>query len=130
MKIGDVAKRTGLPPSTIRFYEREGLLPAPARRGGQRVFGKDALDQLRVVQLARDAGFRVGEIRQLVTEFGRDRWRRLAERKLDELRQAADRLAAMTDLLGKLLRCRCPDIEFCGRQIARHDRRGKGGRRG
>ncbi len=80
-----------------------------------------------MVQLARDAGFTLAEIRQLVTEFGQNRWRRLAERKLAEIQATAERLRAMTTLLEKLLRCRCPDLEFCGRVIQRQSER-KGAR--
>jgi MerR family redox-sensitive transcriptional activator SoxR len=119
MLIGELSRRTGIASSALRFYEEQGLLPRAARRSGRRVFDEGALAHLRVVQLARDAGFTVAEIRQLVTEFGASRWRRLAERKLTEVRAASDRFRAMTLLLEKLLKCDCPDIEFCGRAIAR-----------
>ena len=119
MLIGELARRAGIASSAIRFYEERGLLPRAARLSGRRVFDDRAVAHLRVVQLARDAGFTLAEIRRLVTEFGASRWRRLAERKLDEVRAATERLAAMTLLLQKLLTCQCPDIEFCGRVIAK-----------
>jgi DNA-binding transcriptional MerR regulator len=117
MRIGDVVRRTGVPASTLRFYEEKGLLPPPPRASGRRLFDERTLAQLDVICLARDTGFTLSEIRQLVGEFGRNRWRRLAERKLSQLATAADRLAAMQVLLTELLKCRCPDIEFCGRQL-------------
>jgi MerR family redox-sensitive transcriptional activator SoxR len=119
MTIGELSRRTGLSPSALRFYERERLIPAPSRSSGRRVFDEDAVSQLVVVRLARDAGFTIAEVRRLVTEFGRERWRRLAERKLSEIRSAAGRLRVMTALLEKLLDCDCPDIEFCGRALER-----------
>ena len=119
MLIGELSQQTGIASSAIRFYEEQGLLPRAARVSGRRVFDDRALAQMRVVQLARDAGFTLAEIRQLVTEFGASRWRRLAERKLAEVREASERLDAMRVLLEKLLDCRCPDIEFCGRAIAK-----------
>ena len=119
MLIGELSRQTGIASSAIRFYEEQGLLPRAARVSGRRVFDDRALAHMRVVQLARDAGFTLAEIRQLVTEFGRSRWRRLAERKLAEVREASERLDAMRVLLEKLLDCRCPDIEFCGRAIAK-----------
>ncbi|HEY1252082.1 MAG TPA: MerR family transcriptional regulator [Thermoanaerobaculia bacterium] len=119
MTIGELSRRTGLSPSAIRYYETEGLLPAPRRRSGRRDFDAGALPQLVVVRLARDAGFSIAEVRRLVTEFGREGWRRLAERKLVEIRSAAERLRVMTGLLEKLLGCECPDIEFCGRALSR-----------
>lgn len=117
MRIGDLSRQTGIPASAIRFYEAEGLLPRASRVSGRRVFDDRALAQLSVVQLAKDAGFRLAEIRQLVNEFGQNRWRRLAERKLLEVEASTRRLAVMAGLLTKLLRCRCPDIEFCGRAL-------------
>jgi len=119
MRIGDLARTTGLAPSAIRFYEEEGLFPTVRRLSGRRVFDETALDHLTVVQLAKDAGFTLAEIRGLENEFGKNRWRSLAERKLGEVPLAAARLQTMAQLLEKLLRCDCPDIDFCGRTIRR-----------
>ena len=119
MRIGELARATGLAPSAIRFYEEEGLLPAARRLSGRRVFDDTAVTHLTVVQLAKDAGFTLAEIRRLVNEFGKNRWRSQAERKLGEVRLAAARLQTMAQLLEKLLRCECPDIDFCGRTIRR-----------
>jgi len=123
MTIGELARRTGLARSAIRYYEQERLIPRAARVSGRRVFDEASLAQLEVVQLARDAGFRLSEIRRLVTEFGRDRWRRLAVQKLAEVQATAERLRAMAELLEKLVGCECPDIEFCGRALRRHNLR-------
>src|SRR5215475_7438600 len=117
MTIGELARRTGLPSSTIRFYERERLVPAAPRVSKRRVFGDEAVAQLSVVQLARQAGFTLAEVRRLVNDFGRDRWRRLAETKLGEIRASERRLRSMAALLEKLLECECPDLEVCGRMI-------------
>jgi len=120
MTIGEVARRTGLATSAVRYYEQLGLIPPAARRGGRRLFDQRALTQLRVVVLAREVGFTLAEIRQLVAEFRQQRWRKLAERKLDEIRQARARLEAMSSLLEKLLRCACFDLDVCGRALQRH----------
>jgi MerR family redox-sensitive transcriptional activator SoxR len=120
--IGELSRRAGIASSAIRFYEEEGLIPRPARLSGRRVFDDRSLAQLVVVRLAKDAGFTLAEIRRLVTEFGENRWRRLAERKLVEVQAATQRLRTMTLLLEKLLKCKCPDIEFCGRALQRHMR--------
>lgn len=119
MLIGEFSRRAGIAPSAIRYYEKQGLLPRAARVSGRRVFDDRSLANLMVVRLAGEAGFTLMEIRQLVTEFGENRWRRLAERKLAEIQTARQRLRAMTLLLEKLLRCKCPDIEVCGRAIER-----------
>jgi MerR family redox-sensitive transcriptional activator SoxR len=123
MQIGELSRRTGISPSAIRYYEQERLIPPPNRVSGRRSFGEGILAQLVVVRLARDAGFTIAEIRRLVNEFGRNRWRRMAERKLTELHATAVRLQTMTGLLEKLLECECPDIEFCGRALGHEARR-------
>ena len=120
MQIGDLSRLTGIAPSAIRYYEHQGLIPRVRRLSGRRVLDDRTVAHLVVVQLAKDAGFTLAEVRQLVTQFGQSRWRRLAERKLIEVRAASERLGAMTVLLQKLLGCRCPDIEFCGRTIQRN----------
>jgi len=123
MKIGELSHRTGLPPSALRYYEQERLIPLARRRSGQRDYDERDVTAVAVVQLAREAGFTIAEVRQLVGEFGRNRWRRLAERKLGEVRETAGRLQEMTRLLEKLLDCDCPDLDFCGRVIQKRSRR-------
>lgn len=119
MTIREVSEQTGLSSSTIRYYEQERLIRPVARHSGRRMFDDRTLAQLSVVQLARDAGLSIAEVRQLVTEFGQRRWRLLAGRKLGEIKAAAERLQTMTVLLEKLLGCECHDIEFCGRVLRR-----------
>ena len=115
MLIGDVSRRTGVPASTLRYYEDEGLLPRPARASGRRVFDDRTLAQIAVVRLAKHAGFAL-----LGNPSALERVRRkpLAPpgraSKGAELEAAAEPLAAMQLLLEKRLRCRSPDIEFCG----------------
>ncbi len=129
MTIREVSRRMGLTPSTIRYYERERLIPPVSRRSGRRLFDDRSLAHLAVVQLARDAGFSIAEVRRLVTEFGRTRWRLLAERKLGEIRLSAERLRTMTGMLEKLMACECPDIEFCGQILRRKARRSASGKK-
>ena len=112
MRIGELARRTGLAPSAIRFYEGEGLLPTVRRLSGRRVFDETALDHLTVVQLAKDAGFTLAEIRRLVNEFGKNRWRSLAERKLGEVRLAAARLQTMTGFSKSSSAATAPTLTF------------------
>ena len=117
MLIGQVSERTGLAASAIRYYEQRGLIPRARRVAGRRQFEERDLAPLLVVQLAIDAGFTLAETRELVCDFGRDRWRRLAEKKRAEIRATVVRLETMDELLGKLLTCECPSIEVCGRVI-------------
>jgi len=118
MLIGELAERMGVAASAIRYYEQQGLIPRARRVAGRRQFDEKDLAPLLVVRLAIDAGFTLSEARQLVRDFGRDGWRRLAEKKRAEIRAASARLATMDELLARLLRCECPSIEVCGRLIA------------
>src|SRR5260370_30357770 len=93
LAIGEVARRAGLKPSALRFYERLGLLPVPARASGRRRYDESALLRLRVIGFARECGFSLQEIGQLFS--GRPysaRLPQLATRQLDELEQAVQRL--------------------------------------
>lgn len=67
MKIGDIAKRTGLKVETIRFYEGEGLIDAPLRSGGNyRLYDQSHLDRLSFIKRSRDLGFTLEQVRDLL----------------------------------------------------------------
>ena len=67
LTIGRVARAAGVGIDTIRYYEREGLLPAPARRiSGYRDYTPDAVTRLRFIRRAKELGFTLPEIRELL----------------------------------------------------------------
>lgn len=74
LNIGQLAKRAGVSAEAIRYYEREGVLPVPARRGAGRYRQYDAADagRLRFVRRARDLGFSLDEVRELLALAGSD----------------------------------------------------------
>jgi DNA-binding transcriptional MerR regulator len=116
--IGEVARRTGLRDSALRYYERIGLLTRAQRRGGKRWYDEAALDRLAVIHFARECGFTLREIRTLFA--GRRysaRMRRLAGAKVVELDAQIVRARAMQRLLAEALRCDCLDVSECGRRI-------------
>jgi Cd(II)/Pb(II)-responsive transcriptional regulator len=68
LKIGELAARTGYTVEAIRFYEREGLLPAPARSGGNyRLYRAEHLERLQFIQRCRSLDMALDEIRTLLT---------------------------------------------------------------
>lgn len=68
LTIGQVAKRTGVGVETIRFYEREGLLEEPDRRdSGYRQYGQEVIARLRFIRKAKDLGFTLKEIKELLS---------------------------------------------------------------
>ncbi len=115
LTIGAVARRAGLRPSALRYYESVELLPAPARVNGRRRYDAAVLDRLAVIRLAQEAGFTIAEVRELLT--GEDdpppRWRALAERKLVEVDAVIARAQATRRLLEESLRCNCVTLGQC-----------------
>src|ERR1700758_967905 len=126
LPIGEVARHAGLAPSAIRYYEKAGLLPRPGRQSGQRRYGAETAARLKIIQLARDAGFTIAETRTFLSGFSQAttpaaRWRALAERKLAALEAQSRRIVRMKTLLESSFHCGCLRIEDCERAIAACD---------
>jgi MerR family transcriptional regulator, redox-sensitive transcriptional activator SoxR len=122
MSIGQVAQICGLAPSAIRYYEKAGLLPKPIRVSRQRRYGAEAIGRLRLLQVAREAGFTIAETRTFVSGFSATtppaiRWRTLATRKLEEIEAQMQRLRRMKVLLESSFHCQCLSVEDCARII-------------
>jgi DNA-binding transcriptional MerR regulator len=67
MRIGELARESGLAPSAVRYYERTGLLPAPRRTAsGYRSYADDALDRLAFIRSAQAVGLTLAEVRQVL----------------------------------------------------------------
>ena len=125
LSITAVARRFGLRPSALRYYERIGILPRATRVRSKRHYDANILARLALVQRARQAGFSLEEIRELFCGFGpetpvSERWRQLAARKMEELVAASDRIRTMQDLLGKMARCACTELDECGTAVLRN----------
>jgi MerR family redox-sensitive transcriptional activator SoxR len=123
MKIGELAKRAGLNPSAIRFYERVGVLDSPQRASGQRRYPDEALDRVLLVRFASEMGFTLSEIRVFVRGLRNDvpvgpRWRKLALRKISEVDDVIRRSRQLKSLLEHLLGCRCPSLEACVQRLS------------
>jgi MerR family transcriptional regulator, redox-sensitive transcriptional activator SoxR len=123
MTIGQLAALTNLKPSAIRFYEKTGLLPPPARRNGRRVYPPDATHRLTLIHFAKDTGFSLPEIKLLLHGFpstvtAGDRWRKLATSKIQQLEANIAKARAMEQMLRSLMKCRCTTIDQCARGIA------------
>jgi MerR family transcriptional regulator, redox-sensitive transcriptional activator SoxR len=122
--IREVARRAGVQTSAIRYYEKIGLLTKTQRVGGQRRYETGVLNYLEIINVAKRAGFRMDEIRHLFHGFGKGtpafrRWHLLAQRKIAEMDDLIARAKKMKRLLKKADRCRCLDLEDCGRVFLR-----------
>jgi Cu(I)-responsive transcriptional regulator len=120
LSIGDLARATGTKVETIRYYERIGLLPAPARtQGNYRAYGREPLDRLSFVRRARDLGFSLDAVRELLRlSDQRDRpceeVDRIARGHLAEVERKIADLAALGDELGRLIgQCRHGTVAEC-----------------
>ena len=111
LKIGELARRTQCPAETIRYYEREGLLPQPLRTAGNyRVYGHEHLERLAFIRNCRSLDMTLDEIRQLLRVRDLPANRHAAHELLDEhIAHVATRIAELRGLERQLkaLRRRC-----------------------
>jgi MerR family transcriptional regulator, copper efflux regulator len=111
--IGTVARQASVGIDTIRYYEREGLLPAPRRRAsGYRDYGPDVVGRLRFIRRAKDLGFTLEDIRELLAlsddhERGVKSVKQRAEARLDEVERRIRELQRMKRGLRQLVEA-CP----------------------
>ena len=108
LTIGEVAAMAGVQPSTLRYYESIGLLPAAKRVSGQRRYTTAILPVLAVIQMAKEASFSLPEIQTLLHsqtegEALSQRWQTLAEAKIHELDAVISRAQEMKALLEEAL---------------------------
>lgn len=106
MDIGEVVRRTGVPASTLRYYEEKGLIVSTGRRGLRRQFDDRVLERLALIALGRTAGLSLGEMAGMFTPDGRVRIdRRLLAAKAAELDRTIRRLRAVRDGLRHAADC-------------------------
>ena len=114
MDIGEVAEQTGLPVSTLRFYEEKGLIRSTGRNGLRRVFGDDVLERLALISLGQSAGFSLDEILPMLGSAGEPQIdRSLLAGKARELDRRIKRLTAVRDGLRHASVCSAPSYMEC-----------------
>jgi DNA-binding transcriptional MerR regulator len=114
MDIGEVVKHSGLPASTLRFYEEKGLIESTGRHGLRRFFDPSVLERLALIALGRSAGFSLEQIGAMFTADGRpqiDREQLLV--KANELDKNIKQLIAMRDGLRHAADCSAPSHLEC-----------------
>lgn len=114
MDITEVARRSGLPASTLRFYEEKKLIASIGRRGLRRLFDPDVIERLALISLTRSAGFSLDEIARMFGPDGKPRIdRRTFAAKADELDVTIRRLSAMRRSLRHAAACPAPSHMEC-----------------
>lgn len=114
MDISEVAKRSGVPASTLRFYEEKGLIVSTGRSGLKRVFDPGVLERLALVSLGSAAGFSLDEMARMFAADGRPQIdRKLLADKAQQLDRTIRRLSAMRDGLQHASVCPAPSHMEC-----------------
>lgn len=115
LTIGEVARQTGVAATALRYYEQIGLVPEPARLGGQRRYDDSILARLEVIALCKAAGFSLEEIQLLFADDapGRPVSRALAGAKLAEIDAQIESLVRARAVIEWGMRCTCPSIDSC-----------------
>ena len=114
MDIAEVAKRSGVPASTLRFYEEKGLIASIGRRGLRRLFDPGVLQRLALIALGRSAGFSLDDIARMFAPNGRPRIdRRMLAAKAEELDATIRKLIGMRNGLRHAAACPAPSHLEC-----------------
>jgi DNA-binding transcriptional MerR regulator len=114
MDIAEVAQRSGVPASTLRFYEEKGLIASTGRHGLRRLFDPGVLERLALIAMGRAAGFSLDEIALMFAPQGQPRIdRQMLTAKAEELDRTIRKLSAMRDGLRHAAACRAPSHMEC-----------------
>jgi DNA-binding transcriptional MerR regulator len=113
MDINAVSKASGLPASTLRFYEEKGLIQSCGRKGLRRMFDSGILERLALILLGRKSGFSLDEIRAMFYSGRKQIDRALLSAKANELDKKIKELTSMRDGLRHAARCPAPDHFAC-----------------
>jgi DNA-binding transcriptional MerR regulator len=112
--IAEVAKNSGVPASTLRFYEEKGLIKSIGRAGLRRVFPASVLERLALIAMGRASGFSLDEIARMFGADGRPRIdRKLLADKAAELDATIRQLTAMREGLKHAAACPAPSHMEC-----------------
>ncbi|MBL1240516.1 MAG: MerR family transcriptional regulator [OCS116 cluster bacterium] len=116
--IGEVAARTGLATSAIRYYERMCIVPKPYRLNGRRLYDDKWMNALGFTMLVLDAGFSIREIQKITQAQKTDApsafLNRLADQKMNQLDEQIKQIEQTKTLLKMVSSCGCNSIEQCG----------------
>jgi MerR family redox-sensitive transcriptional activator SoxR len=123
MTIGEVADRARVATSTIRYYERHGLLSADTRQSGQRRYRVETLRRLVFIRMMQDIGLTLDEVHGILHAATMAEWKSIAGQRLEALDDQIAQLQFARELLAGALLCRfdhpATDCQVMGREIDR-----------
>ncbi|HJR24724.1 MAG TPA: MerR family transcriptional regulator [Acidimicrobiales bacterium] len=123
LTIGEVARRAGVATSTVRYYERRGLLEADGRQSGHRRYRPEGLRRLVFIGMLQDAGLSLDDIAGVLEAETVDEWKAIAARRLEALDEEIRELERARSYLSGALLCRfdhpATDCRVMGAEIDR-----------
>ena len=119
LTVGQVASRSGVAESALRFYESEGLIKSMRTKGNQRRYPREVLRRVAVIKAAQRVGVPLASIRKALGTLPEGRaptakdWRRLSAKWRAELNDRIARLTRLRDQLDQCIGCGCLSIDNC-----------------
>jgi MerR family redox-sensitive transcriptional activator SoxR len=119
LTVGQLAERSGLPVSTLHFYERKGLIASARNAANHRVYRRDALRRVTIIKVAQSAGVPLATIAEALANLPRQAvpdaqdWGRMSEAWRDELSQRIEALTALRDKMDDCIGCGCLSMKRC-----------------
>jgi len=119
LSVGELSRRSGLPVSTLHFYERKGLIASDRTVGNHRVYRREMLRRVAVIRIAQGAGIPLAEIARALAPLPRDAapdtrdWERIAEAWHDDLTRRIALLTALRDNMALCIGCGCLSVKRC-----------------
>jgi MerR family redox-sensitive transcriptional activator SoxR len=119
LSVGQVARRSGLPISTLHFYERKGLINAERNGANHRVYRREILRRVAVIKIAQSAGIPLVEIGKVLANLpvapkpGSNDWARISEVWHTDLTRRIDLLTSLRDRMAKCIGCGCLSVKSC-----------------
>lgn len=114
LAIGEVADRTGVAVTALRYYDEIGLISAAERVGGKRRFDEATVGRVNFVRRAQDAGFTLDQIRRILDD-SHGEWRGLVDEQIARLTARRDQLDTLVEYLGEIRDCGCDVVARCQR---------------
>ncbi|CAM4040826.1 redox-sensitive transcriptional activator SoxR [Nocardiopsis rhodophaea] len=120
LTIGQLSERSGVPPTTLRYYEERGLISSERTSGNQRRYHRGTLRRLAFISAAQRVGLTLGRIHDALATLPDNRtptvrdWARLSEQWQDELDARIDALHRLRDRLSGCVGCGCLSLKVCG----------------
>lgn len=119
LSVGELSKRSGLPISTIHFYEEKGIISSYRNNGNQRQFPRESLRIVSLVKAAQGIGYSLEEIKSMLDNLPRDRkltdadWTRISKVWRNEIESKIKALIQIRDHLDKCIGCGCLSLTEC-----------------